>query len=485
MKFLRATLAVTAVLLTLSGCALQPPAQAQLTGVQANWASAATGVLNAPRDAKFERIEAQPEWWRVLNDSLIDELVEAAEASSPTVAQAAARIDEARATLDSTNANRGPRLSGDTSLKHSSDRLAESRRQTSASVNLNLSWEIDLFGRIKHSAAAATQRLAARESDAQSTRLSLQVQVIDTTLALVACNAKLVARNEDVRSRQHTQRLTALRESVGQVAPIDTARATSSTVESSTQLAFTASQCAQLKNSLVSLTGWTMTRLDETLATKTSQKAGRIVASPPGSELALPATILIRHPSVVSALRTADAAFEDLGGAEAARYPSLSLSALLGQSWIRALGQTSNSNSWSLGGSLIGTLFDGGASKANARAAQARYAQAIAQLDSTVRSTTLDIENALLTLANAQTREQLSEDGLSASKQLLVGSEASYRAGRMSLFELEDARRSYNNAVVARIDAERDHAQAWVSLVKATGNGLHVSVAPIRSTSSS
>jgi outer membrane protein, multidrug efflux system len=485
MKFNRAILASTATLFIVSGCALQPPANSTLTGVQARWASSANGVVQAPQDAKGERIEAQTKWWVALNDALIDELVEAAELRSPTMALALARIEEARATLNWTDASRGPKIAGDGSSKRGSSQSAASGAQTTTSINLNLSWEIDLFGRIKHSAAAATQRLAARESDAQSTRLSLQVQVIDTTLALVACNAKLVARNEDVRSRQHTQRLTSLRESVGQVAPIDTARAKSSTVESSTQLAITASQCAQLKNSLVSLTGWTMTRLDETLATKTSQKAGRIVASPPGSELALPATILIGHPSVVSALRTADAACEDLGGAEAARYPSLSLSALLGQSWIRALGQTSNSNSWSLGGSLIGTLFDGGASKANARAAQARYAQAIAQLDSTVRSTTLDIENALLTLANAQTREQLSEDGLSASKQLLVGSEASYRAGRMSLFELEDARRSYNNAVVARIDAERDHAQAWVSLVKATGNGLHVSVAPIRSTSSS
>ncbi|TAG50261.1 MAG: efflux transporter outer membrane subunit [Betaproteobacteria bacterium] len=485
MKFNRAILASTATLFIISGCALQPPADSKVNGVQARWANSANSVFQAPQDTKDERIEAQTKWWVALSDGLIDELIEAAELRSPTVALALARTEEARATLDWADASRGPKVAGDGSSKRGSSQSAASGAQTTTSINLNLSWEIDLFGRIKHSAAAATQRLAARESDAQSTRLSLQAQVIDTTLALTACNAKLVARNEDVRSRQHTQRLTALRESVGQVAPIDTARATSSTVESSTQLANTASQCAQLKNSLVSLTGWTMTRLDEMLATKTSQKAGRIVASPPGSELALPATILTRHPSVVSALRTADAAFEDLGGAEAARYPSLSLSALLSQSWIRALGQTSNSNSWSLGGSLIGTLFDGGASKANARAAQARYAQAIAQLDSTVRSTTLDIENALLTLANAQTREQLSEDGLSASKQLLVGSEASYRAGRMSLFELEDARRSYNNAVVARIDAERDHAQAWVSLVKATGNGLRASVAPIRSTSSS
>lgn len=464
-----------------SGCALQPPANSQLTGVQPNWNGAATGILQKQHDVKVERTEAQTKWWRALNDTLIDDLVEAAEARSPTVAQALARIEEARATFDSTNANRGPRLSGDSSLKRSSSQSTASGAQTSASVNLNLSWEIDLFGRLKHSTAAATQRLAARESDAQSTRLSLQAQVVDTTLAHIACNAKLLARNEDVRSRHETQRLTALRESVGQVAPIETARAKSGTVESLTQLANTVSQCTQLRNSLLSLTGWTMTRLDQAFAEHANQRAGRSVATSPRSELAVPATILMRHPSVVSALRVADAAFEELGAAEAARYPSLNLSALLGQSWIRTLAQTTRRDSWSLGGSLIGTLFDAGAGKANARAAQARYAQAIAQLDSAVRTTTLDIENALVVLANAEAREQPTQEGLTAAKQLLVGSEASYRAGRMSLFELEDARRTYNNAVVARIDVERDRTQAWVSLVKATGSGIN----PISASTSS
>ncbi len=343
---------------------------------------------------------------------------------------------------------------------------------------MNLSWEIDLFGRLRHNAAAANQRLAARESDAENARLTLVAQVVDSAFALRACNAKLTARKEDARSRQETLRLTALRETVGQVAPIDAARAKSAAVDSETQVANADAQCVQLKNALVTLSGWSIARLDAVFAANSRIGNARRLAAPPNGELAVPAAILPLHPNVRAALRSADAAFEDIGSAEAARYPSLNLSALLSQSWIRALGRTTNSDSWSLGGSLTGSLFDGGAANANVHATRARYAQAVAQLESTLRSTTQDIENALVTLANAEARDQLSKDAVTAAKQLLVGSEASYRAGRMSLFELEDARRSYNNAIVSRIDAERDLAQNWVALVKATGNALDIKTLP-------
>jgi outer membrane protein, multidrug efflux system len=459
-----------------SGCALQPAADTKLNVEQASWNTKSASAVALSVSTAAATTTA---WWRVFDDPKLNELVAAAEARSSTIALALARVEEARATTDQVEGNRGPRLAGDASAKRGNSQSAMGSAQTSFSATMNLSWEIDLFGRLRHNAAAASERLAARESDAENSRLVLIAQVVDTVFALRACNAKLAARKEDARSRQETLRLTALRESVGQVAPIETARAKSAAIDSATQVANADAQCAQLKNALVTLSGWTIAQLDEAFQTNAPTENARIVAAPPKSELAVPAAILLQHPNVRAALRSADAAFEDIGSAEAARYPSLNLSALLGQSWIRALGRTTNSDSWSLGGSLTGSLFDGGAANANARAARSRYAQAIATLDGTVRSTTQDIENALVTLANAEGRDELSKDAVAAAKQLLVGSEASYRAGRMSLFELEDVRRSYNNANVSRIDAERDVAQTWVALVKATGSALDIKTASL------
>jgi outer membrane protein, multidrug efflux system len=298
--------------------------------------------------------------------------------------------------------------------------------------------------------------------------------------ALRACNVKLEARREDQRSRRETLHLTGLRESVGQVAPIETARAKSASVDALTLLANQEMQCAQFKIGLAVLTGWTIQRIDTTFGASpewaTTTKAPHAPAL--SAQVGLPGRVLLRHPTVMSTLRSADAAFEDIGSAKAARYPSLSLSAVLGQSWLRALGHSSNTDSWSLGSALSGVLFDNGAGNANIAAAQARYKLALAQLESTVRTSIQEIENSLSSLANAQERERLSQEGFLAAKQLLDGSQASYHGGRMSLFELEDARRSFNNAVIARIDAHKDRAQSWVALVKATGNAIEFQLSP-------
>lgn len=460
-------------LMTLVGCTLQPPANTALPALQTTWTNSASG---ASFETNTNHFSANSVWWRSLQDEAISTLIEEADKTSPTIALALARVEEARASLSGAEAAFSPSVVGDTSIKRSTSQSANGGPQTSRSANLNLSWELDLFGRLRHSRAAAEQRLASRNSDSISTRLSLHAQVASTVLDSRACAARLESRLDDYRSRQKTLEMTALRESVGQVAPIETARARASLADSANQVASTTSQCSQYLTSLVNLTGRSAEQI-KALLEKAPIQAARKIPAPPRSALAVPATILVQHPSVVAALSSADAAYEDIGGAEAARYPSLSLSALLGNTWLRASNVTTRSTSWSVAPTLTGALLDGGAAKANAAAARARHAQAIAQLETAVRNAAQDIENALAQLASAETREGYSADGLKASQELLKGSEASYEAGSMSLFELEDTRRSYNNAAIAYIDAQRDRTQAWVALVKATANKMEFSTA--------
>jgi outer membrane protein TolC len=115
--------------------------------------------------------------------------------------------------------------------------------------------------------------------------------------------------------------------------------------------------------------------------------------------------------------------------------------------------------------------------RAGAEAARARHAQAVATLAATLRSTAQDVENALAALEASGKRETYADEGLAAARALLDGNEAAFRAGRLSLFELEDARRTFNNAINSHIEARRDRAQAWVSLVKATGARLDLHTA--------
>jgi outer membrane protein, multidrug efflux system len=343
--------------------------------------------------------------------------------------------------------------------------------QSTSSANLSASWEVDLFGRIRHNIAASNQRLLARQGDAQSARLSLQTLIADTLTQSRACYLKVASRTEDLRSRKKTSDLTALRQSAGQLAPIDTARARTSEADSANQLISTQALCSQLVNALVAATGLSN---DEILIALDQKSTKTLVAlpKPPKSSLRIPAQVLASHPSVVTALRNADAAYEEIGSAEASRRPSLSLSALLGSSWLSAGLTDTRSTVWSLGSSMAGVIFDAGAGKANVNAAAARHTQTLAQLESTIRSVVQDIENALVSLDSAQQREAAAIAGSENAQILLQGSEASFRAGRMSLFELEDARRSFNAAQNNLIDAQRDRAQAWIALIKASGNAV-------------
>jgi outer membrane protein, multidrug efflux system len=464
----RALKSALACLLALSaaGCALQPPAATPLPGLQAAWVNAAESV-----GASMAPAPAATAWWQGLADPGLAALVAAAEGDSPTLGEALARIAEARANVGSARGAELPLLSADVSSSRGTTQSGNGTAATASSATLNLSWEVDLFGRLRHNTAAARQRLQASELDSAATRLSLQADVADTVLSRRACTLQLQASQDDVRSRQRVLELTALRQSVGQVSTMDSARARSSLADAQGSVATLKLQCAQNLQTLVALTGWPAERVQAALSQPPGESM-QWLPQPPKSALSLPATVLAQHPSVVSALRGADAAFEDIGSAEAARWPSLSLSALLGSTWLRAAGVTNRSTDWSLGPVAGVTLWDAGSGRAGADAARARHALALATLNATLRSTVQDVENALSQLASAEQREAHAEVGEAAARELLTGSEASFRAGRMSLFELEDTHRSFNTAQNAYILARRDRAQAWVALVKSTGNAL-------------
>jgi multidrug efflux system outer membrane protein len=471
----------------LAGCALQAPASTTLAALPPAWArlESTPSAPPAPQGSPTADTADAPAaaWWRALADPALHTLVEAAEQNSPTLAHALARLDEARANAGVQAAAQGPALRGDVQgqrgTPQSGQGAASTQASSSASTGLNLSWELDLFGRLRHNQAAAEQRLAASTADARAARLSLQTQAADRVIAWRACQAQSAVRQEDLRSRAATLRMTEARQAAGQAAPIDTARLRSSLADAQINRICTEELCVEVEQQLVALSGWPLDQVKQLLLAPLQTKVAphpvphpipRAVPEPPPLQPTLPASVLAQHPSVLAAMRRADASWEDVGTAEAARRPSLSLTALLNASWIGVAGSWLRSTSWSIAPQIGTTLWDGGRGKAQADAARARHAQALASLESTVRATVQEVENALALAHSAGQREQVAQAGVTAATQLLLASEASQRAGRMSLFELEDARRSANHAQLASISAQGDRARAWVALVKATAN---------------
>ncbi|WP_313275023.1 efflux transporter outer membrane subunit [Stenotrophomonas sp.] len=459
------------LLVGLTGCTTQGVYQPAHLEVPKAWS------MPAPESAIAT--PADQDWWQQLNDPAIDTLVDAALADSPYVAQAIARVDEARALADVTAAQRIPSmaLSASSTRARSSD-FAGSTTSASlserSSIGLGFSWEIDLFGRVRNSIEARTLRIEARDSAAMATRLALTAQVGELVLASRACELSKAVLRSEIDSREKTLMLMQRRRNTGFVAPVEESRARSGLATARTALATRRGACARSINALVAISGQPRGIVQALTAAETpaASTADTVVAIPsaPAIQLALPATILAVHPMVVEAERETAAAWSDIAVARAERLPRLDLGAALSGQWIRAAGQSINETVWSLGPALGGPVFDGGQGAANVSAAQARYRAAEANLRQVVRSAAEDVENAMAAIESATQRRRTTLEALEATQQVLDAMQASWSAGAVSLLEVEDARRQFAAAQNEAIAAAYDSHRAWIALVRASGH---------------
>ena len=459
------------LLAALTGCATQGPYQrAHLDAPEAWTMPAAEAAMTTPADE---------DWWRQLNDSAIDALVDATMADSPSIAQAIARVDEARALLGATSAQRMPALDVNGNATRARSLNTDSPTggtilSTQSSVGLGLSWEIDLFGRVRNSVEAGTLRVQARDADAQATRLALTSQISDLVLASRACALSTVVLHDEIDSREKTLALTRRRLDTGFVAPIEEARAQSGLATARTTLATRTEACARNINALVAVSGQPRGTVQAVVAmdTRAISVADLVAAipNPPAVQLALPATVLLAHPAVVAAEREAAAAWSDVAVARAERLPRLDLGAALSGQWLRAAGQSLSETVWSLGPTLGASLFDGGRGAASVDVAQARYLAAEANLRLVVRAAAQDVENAMAAIESATQRRRSTLDAVTAAQRVLDATQARWHVGAVSLFEVEDARRQLTDAQDGAIAAAHDNSRAWVALVRASGH---------------
>lgn len=460
-------LGALAAVIGLAGCAVQTP----YAPTPAAWSAGSI----TPQEQKTAVVE---HWWTVLHDPAIDALIGAALADSPTLAQAVARIDEAHAVLGVNSAQQLPNLGASVGVVRaqtqntSAGTTGLTLRTTTATAGPNLSWEIDFFGRVRHSVEAAQSRLDARTADAAAARLSLAADVATAVLSLRACENTRRVLIDDIASRGKSLALTSQRIAVGFAASIDEARARSGIATGKTSLAAQGEQCDRQANALVALSGRDAATVRRLLEVPLKSTPTPYMPEAPALAPELPAAMLIGHPTVIAADREAAAAWAEIGVARANRLPRLDLAAALTGQWVRAAGSAIHFATWSVGPALTGTLFDGGAGEAKVDASEARYRRMVAALQGTLRSIVQDVENALAAQVSAKARASSASEAVVAAETLLKASEAQWGAGTINLLDLEDSRRQFASAQDAAIAAKRDQAQAWVMLVKAAGGAV-------------
>lgn len=464
---------VTALLL--SACATQPDYRRPAIELPAEWANQ-TDLARGPVDLIGDERET---WWAALGDGAINALVSAALTDNPTLAEAAARVDQANAIASMERAQRTPRVDATSSSGrervgingNAGEMLAS--WQSTAAIGPNLSWEIDLWGRVKENALAAHRRLQARDADARHARLSIAAQIANGVLSLRACNLLLAVRDADLASRENELAIIRTRVRHGTRPPVDVAAAETNLATARIERIAQEEACLQAVDALVAVSGRPAHEVRSLVADSVRPDGNDDLAaripSPPAILPDLPVTVLLAHPAVVAAEREVAARWAEIAVARAEQLPRLDLTAMVTGQWIRAFGA---SGSYTTGSGVLGLsapLFQGGAGAAEVARADASYREAVAMLESTVREAVREIEDGLAAQDAAIRRVDVSRSALSAARFTLRANEARRLAGAISAFELEESRRQFNRAQESAIVAARDRAQAWVELVRRTG----------------
>ena len=446
--------------ITLTACAVGPSHVPPIVNTEATW--------HAPLPHGGD-VATLAGWWSRWNDATLVALIEAAQASNPTLDQAAARIAQARAGQTIAGASALPGVTGSASASRG-NLVGQSLGLgplTSVSASLQSSWEIDLFGANRRAREAAAARSGARMLDWHQARVSLAADVAAAYTSLRVNEALAAGYQRDAASRAETSRLTGLKTDAGFEAPANAALARASASEAAARLTAQRAEVDLGVKTLVALTGLDEPALRNRLASGRAQL-------PAGANLRIdqvPATVLAQRPDLAASERELAALTADIGAAEADRYPRISLTGSVGYSLARIAGSSAGTATWGFGPSLDIPLFDAGRRLAVVEQAKARYDESLAGYKAVAIRAVREVEEALTQLQSAKLRAPDLQASLAGYQAFEKAAQARLSVGAGSVLELEDARRTVLAAQVAVSAVERERLAASISLYRAVGGG--------------
>ncbi|WP_423458260.1 efflux transporter outer membrane subunit [Ottowia sp. VDI28] len=452
--------------LFLAGCATAlPPAQpnagvripAEFSTPQdkASWTTAAPA-------------EAQPrgEWWRAFSDAELTALVERAAAANTDVQIAAARLAEARALLRSTDAERMPQVGASAGAARQAGLNTANGTQpaTLVTAGLNLSYEVDLFGRLSNASEAARQDAEARAALLQSTRLLVQADVAQTYLQLRSLQTEQQLVRQSLAAYRDTLRLIERRYRAGDAAELDVVRMQSEVATTESEALALERQRTTLTHALAVLVG------DVATGFTLPAQAGEIAL--PVIPAGVPGTVLARRPDVSAAQASVQAAQARVGVAQAAWFPAITLTGSGGFA-SPDLGDLFkwSARSWGLGALLSLPIFDGGRRAAQEEGARAQLEAAVAQQRGQVLAAFRDVEDQLSALRLLQGQAEALSQAVQSAERATHLSDVRYRNGLVSQLELLDARRNELRNRRQALQVRTAQYTATVALIRALGGG--------------
>jgi NodT family efflux transporter outer membrane factor (OMF) lipoprotein len=421
---------------------------------------------------------ALSDWWSQWRDPVLAELQSVAQQNNQTIALAAARIAQSRASYRATTAALLPSVSANASDTRSrGNQNAQtagpaagglaSGTQRARNLSIDATWELDVVGGARRGREAAAQRAAARDADWHDARVSIAAEVAAGYVNLRACEVLLEGYRLDASSRAETARLTALKATAGFEAPANAALTDASAAEARARLEQQQANCHLAVKLLAELTAMNEETLRAMLKTGTAQ-----MPSPAGFVVeAVPATAISQRPDIAAAEHDLIAASNDIGVYMADRLPRVSLFGSIGFGETSSAEFSSRGRTWSYGPSVTLPIFDMGRRAANVDGARARFDEARATYQAKTLRAVREVEEALVRLDSAARREQDANAALAGYQRFLKAAEARVSAGVGNFAELEEARRAVVQAQGVAVGVALDRLVGWINLYRAVGGG--------------
>lgn len=444
----------------LAGCAVGPDYRApDASSAPASFKEAAPEGWKSASPADSE---LKGEWWRMYGDPVLNDLEARVVSGNQTVAQYVASFEKAAALVSEYEASLYPAVNAGASGSRSRQ---SGRTGNSVSLTASLSWELDLWGKLRRQVTEEKALAQAAEADLANAALSAQASLARNYFTLRSLDERIALYEETIRSYESNVRVLQNKYRSGAVVKSDLTQAEQSLYSARSSKASLEAERAQYEHAIAVLTG----RAPAEFSLPASASALPAVPAVPAG---VPSRLLERRPDIASAERSMAAANEEIGIAIAGYYPDLTLTGETGYSGSR-LSHFVNAPHflWSLGASAAAPLFDAGKTSSRVRQAKADYEKSVASYRETVLEAFQGVEDYLAAARLLEREIEQSERGLQAAAETARVKSSQYAEGMIDYTDVYTSETTRLSSQQNLISLKADALVNSVRLIEALGGG--------------
>ncbi len=457
MKALFRTTSIAALSLAAAGCATAPPVALKAQDVPSAFTAA------VPEGAP---VWPAVDWWKGFGSEEMSGIVSSAQANNLDLAAAAARVLEAEANSEVAGSTLFPSLDLSAGASRSGSKATGKWHSgNSFGTSLDASYQLDFWGKARDNLRAATENLKSARFAQETVALTVTSDAADTYLDILALRQRVAIAKSNIDAADRILSITNAKVTNGVSSRLDLAQQQAQVAGQEAQVPALEEQEHEARYTLAVLLAHTPEGFNVT-----DDNLDAIVA--PQVSPGLPSELLRRRPDVAEAEANLAAAHADVDAARAAFFPSIDLTASggLASTALSALFH-STSLGYSIGASLLQTIFDGGKLEGESKYARAKQEELIATYRSTVLNAFSDVETALGQVASLTEQEKFKTEEVNAAQEAFRISEIQYREGVADLLTVLQAQQTLFTAQDQLVQIRLARFQAGIGLYRALGGG--------------